>query len=156
MKVPAAFDVMFDKMQKDMDVSLRNKIITLLGQRGAQKMIAQADPNDPLTPIVTTDPTSREQRVTDISQHLAAAAKDPLPEIRIAALQALAVLGDYSVGDNVTDSLKDVDERVRLQALRTLNSLQDKKAAMIEAERRHQEELRRKAAEAAKNGILQQ
>ena len=119
-------------------------------------MIAQADPNDPLTPIVTTDPTSREQRVTEIAQHLAAAAKDPLPEIRIAALQALAVLGDYSVGDNVTDSLKDSDERVRLQALKTLNILQDKKAAMIEAERRHQEELRRKAAEAAKNGILQQ
>ena len=37
---------------------------------------------------------------------------------------------------------------------KTLNSLQDKKAAMIEAERKRQEELRRKAEEAAKKVSL--
>jgi len=152
MKVSSAYDVMFNKMQKDTDVELRIKIITLLGQRGAQKIIMESSPNDPLTPIVTTDPVSREKRITEISQHLVASAKDPQPEIRIASLQALDTLGDYSVGSAVTDCLKDPDEKVRLQALKTLNSLQDKKAAMIEAERKRQEELRRKAEEAAKNG----
>ncbi len=152
MKVPSAYDVMFDKMHKDQDVELRIKVITLLGQRGAQKIIMQSSPNDPLTQAITADPTSREQRIAEISQHLVAAAKDPLPEIRITALQALDVLGDYSVGSAVTDCLKDPDEKVRLQALKTLNSLQDKKAALIEAERKHQEDLRRKAEEAAKNG----
>ena len=152
MKVPAAFDVMFEKMRKDPEVDLRIKVIGLLGQRGAQKLTMQASANDPLTPVFTTDPTSREKRIVEISQHLVAIAKDSLPEIRIAALQALDVLGDYSVGSAVTDSLKDPDERVRLQALKTLNSLQDKKAALIEAEKKRQEELRRKAEEAAKSG----
>jgi len=46
--------------------------------------------------------------------------------------------------------LKDPDERVRIQALKTLNSLQDKKAALIEAERKRQEEERRKAQEEGK------
>jgi HEAT repeat protein len=151
MKVPSAFDVMFDRMVKDQDLELRIKIINLLGQRGAQKITMQADPNNPLNPIISADPTSREKRIVEISEHLVAACKDPLPEIRIAALSALDVLGDYSVGASITDSLKDPDERVRLQALKTLNSLQDKKAALIAAERQRQEELRRKAEEAAKN-----
>ncbi|MBI5238833.1 MAG: HEAT repeat domain-containing protein [Elusimicrobia bacterium] len=153
MKVPVAFDVMFEKMRKDPDVELRIKIIGLLGQRGAQKVTVTANSNDPLSPTYSADPTSREQRVSEISQHLVAAAKDSIPEIRIAALQALEVMGDYSVASAVTDSLKDPDEKVRLQALRTLNTLQDKKAALIEAERRRQEELRRKAEESAKSGL---
>jgi HEAT repeat protein len=153
MNVPSAFDVMFDKMQNDTDTDLRLKIINLLGQHGARKIILQADPNDPLNPVGTTDP-SRVQRLSEISRHLVTATKDPLPDIRIAALQAIDAVGDYSVGSAVTDSLKDPDERVRLQALKTLTSLQDKKTAMIEAERKRQEELRHKAEEAAKNGSL--
>ncbi|MCX5794147.1 MAG: HEAT repeat domain-containing protein [Elusimicrobia bacterium] len=127
MRVPAFFDVVFERMQKDQDLEVRLKIITLLGQRGSDK------------------------RIAEISQHLVAATKDSVPEVRMAALQALDALGDYSVGSVVTDSLKDGDERVRLQALKTLNNLQEKKAAMIEAERKRQEELRLKAEEAAKN-----
>jgi len=152
MKVPAAFDVMFEKTRKDPDIDLRVKVIGLLGQRGAQKIALQASPNDPLTPVLSADPIPREKRIAEISQHLLASTKDPVPEIRIAALQALDGLGDYSVGSAVTDSLKDPDERVRLQALKTLNGLQDKKTALIEAERKRQEELRRKAEEAAKSG----
>jgi HEAT repeat protein len=153
LKVPAAFDVMFEKMRKDPDVDLRIKVIGLLGQRGAQKLTVQASSDDPLNPVYSADPVSREQRVGDISRNLVAASRDSLPEIRIAALQALETLGDYSVASAVTDSLKDSDEKVRLQALRTLNTLQDKKAALIEAERKRQEELRRKAAESAKSGL---
>jgi HEAT repeat protein len=153
LKVPAAFDVMFEKMRKDPDVELRVKVIGLLGQRGAQKLTMAANSSDPLSPVYSADPASREQRVSDISQNLVAASRDSLPEIRIAALQALETLGDYSVASAVTDSLKDPDEKVRLQALRTLNTLQDKKAALIEAERKRQEELRRKAAESAKSGL---
>jgi HEAT repeat protein len=152
MKVPSAFDVMFEKIRKDPEVDLRIRVIKLLGERGAQKLTVQSSSSDPLTPVFTADPTSREKRIVEISQHLVATAKDPLPEIRIAALQALDVLGDYSVGSAVTDSLKDPDERVRLQALKTLNDLQDKKAILIEAEKKRQEELRRKAEEAAKSG----
>ena len=72
--------------------------------------------------------------------------RDFLPEIRIAALQSLDTLGDYAVAPSIMDALRDPDERVRLQALKTLNSLQEKKAAAIEAERKRQEELRRQAA----------
>ena len=153
MKVPAAFDVMFEKMRKDPEIELRIKVITLLGQRGAQKVTVTTNSSDPLSPVYSADPTSREKRVGDIAQHLVAGARDSIPEIRIAALQALEVMGDYSVASAVTDSLKDPDEKVRLQALRTLNTLQDKKAALIEAERKRQEELRRKAEEAAKSGL---
>ena len=63
MKVPSAYDVMFDKMHKDQDVELRIKVITLLGQRGAQKIIMQSSPNDPLTQAITADPMMVSIRV---------------------------------------------------------------------------------------------
>ncbi len=128
MKVPMALDLLFEKLHKDQDLALRAKVIALLAQRGAQQ------PAD-----------------ARIAEHLILAAKDPEPDIRLAALQALQTIGDYSVASAITNSLKDQDERVRLQALRTLNALQDRKAAVIEEERKHQEELRLQAEQAAKN-----
>ena len=153
MKVPVAWDVMFEKIHKDTDLDLRLKVIKLIGEHGAQKLTILPNPADPLNPIVSACAVSTgvdEKCARDIAQHLVATAQDPIPEIRIAALKSLDTLGDYAVAPAITDSLKDPDERVRIQALKTLNSLQDKKAALIEAERKRQEEERRKAQEEGK------
>ena len=146
MKVSQAYDVMFDRLQHDQDTDLRIKIIGLLSQRGAARTTLQPNPNDPLNPTTVTEATPRDRRAADITKNLAGMVRDFLPEIRIAALQSLDTLGDYAVAPSIMDALRDPDERVRLQALKTLNSLQEKKAAAIEAERKRQEELRRQAA----------
>ena len=101
---------------------------------------------DPLNPTTVTEAAPRDRREADITKNLVGMVRDFLPEIRIAALQSLDTLGDYAVAPSIMDALRDPDERVRLQALKTLNSLQEKKAAAIEAERKRQEELRRQAA----------
>jgi len=146
MKVPQAYDVMFDRLHHDQDTDLRIKIIGLLSQRGATRTTLQPNPNDPLNPNTVTEAVPRDRREADITKNLAGMVRDFLPEIRIAALQSLDTLGDYAVAPSIMDALRDPDERVRLQALKTLNSLQEKKAAAIEAERKRQEELRRQAA----------
>ncbi len=146
MKVPQAYDVMFDRLQHDQDTDLRIKIIGLLSQRGATRTTLQPNPNDPLNPTTVTEAAPRDRREADITKNLVGMVRDFLPEIRIAALQSLDTLGDYAVAPSVMDALRDPDERVRLQALKTLNSLQEKRAAAIEAERKRQEELRRQAA----------
>ena len=71
MKVPTSLDLMFEKLHKDHDMALRTKIITLLTQRGAHQ------------------PANAR-----IARHLILAATDPEPEIRVAALQALATIGN--------------------------------------------------------------
>ncbi|MFA6004353.1 MAG: HEAT repeat domain-containing protein [Elusimicrobiota bacterium] len=151
MKVPDTFPIMFDKLHKDPDLDLRLKVITLLGQRGGPKTITVPNQNDPLNPTAVLAASSADNLSSQIAQHLIWATNDPEPDVRIAAIKALDEIGDYSAASALTESLKDSDERVRLQALRTLNSLQDKKVAILEAERRRQEEARRQAAEAAKN-----
>ena len=149
MKVPAAFDVMFDKLQHDTDTELRIKIMNLLGERGAAKAdIAQAQGADPLNPAVVAAARARDQRAKEIARHLVSATEDPMPEIRLAALRALDALGDFSIASAIAGCIKDEDEDVRLQALKTLNDLQDKKTSMIEAERKRREELRRQAEKA--------
>ncbi|MDD5657138.1 MAG: HEAT repeat domain-containing protein [Elusimicrobia bacterium] len=147
LKAPRAFEVMIDKLHKDSDPDLRIKIIELLGQRGSPKTTVPLTA-DPFNPTAVTVVSPADEHARAITENLIWASRDALPEIRLAALQALDTLGDYSVAPAIMDSLRDQDERVRLQALKTLNSLQDKKAAAIEAERSRQEELRQ--AEAAK------
>lgn len=149
MKSPAVYDIMFEKLQGDPDTDLRLKIITLLSQRGAAKTVVQASSTDPLNPTTAPEAAARDKRNAAITQNLVWATKDQVPEVRLAALSGLDAMGDYSVASAITDCLKDQDERVRLLALKTLNNLQDKKAVLIEAERKRQEELRRQA-EAAK------
>jgi len=153
-KVPAAFEVMFNKLHQDPDVELRIKIIKLLVERKGPTPTPRLQQNsvDSLNPGAVAAPTAQEKRNAEITQNLVWATKDPLPEIRVAALQALDTLGDYSAASAIMDSLRDPDAQVRLQALKTLNSLQDKKAAMIEAERKRQEELRRQAEQGRSGG----
>lgn len=120
MKAPRTFEIMFEKLHKDLDPDLRIKLITLLSDR----------------------------KSPEVTQNLIWVMKDQNPDIRIAALISLDKIGDYATASAITELIKDQDEKVKLQALKTLNSLQDKKTAEIEAERARQEELRR-AAEAA-------
>jgi HEAT repeat protein len=123
MKAPRAQEIMFQKLHKDLDVELRTKILVNLSGK----------------------------RSPEITQNVVWVLKDNNPEIRLAALQALDKIGDYATASAITELLRDIDEGVKLQAIRTLNTLQDKKTAEIERERQRQDELRRQAeAEAAK------
>jgi HEAT repeat protein len=124
MKSPQAMPLMFHMLQKDLDTSLRIKIVELMGNRSGP----------------------------DILNALAGALKDPEADVKLAALQAIERIGDYTIAGVIAGGpLKDPEESVRLQALKTLNSLQDKKAAEIEAARvRYEQE--KAAAAATKKG----
>ncbi len=121
MKSPTAYPILFAHLQKDLDAGTRVKIASLLSHR----------------------------KGPEITRNLEQALKDQEPDVRLAVLVALDDIGDYSAASSITECLKDQEESVRVQALKTLNSLQDKRTAEIEAERKHQEELQRQAAEAA-------
>lgn len=120
-KSPKAMPLMREMLQKDMESSVRIKIINLLSNR----------------------------RGEDVLQALVDSMKDQEPEVRLEALKALEKIGNYSVAGAITEGpLRDSEESVRLQAMRTLNSLQDKKQKEIE-EARIRYEQDKAAAEAA-------
>jgi HEAT repeat protein len=99
-----AMPLMQEMLQHDMEPSLRIKIINLLGTRHGP----------------------------DVTRALVLGLKDQEPEVRLAALQALEQVGDFSVASDIADGpIRDQDETVRLQAMKTLNSLQDKKQKEI-------------------------
>jgi HEAT repeat protein len=125
-KLKVTDDIVFERLHKDSDPELRIKLIELLGHRAVN--------NPPRTPPCTP------KKAQEIIDNIISVSRDPIPEIRLAALQSLQSIGDYTIAPRLMESLKDVDERVRTQALQTLSSLQDKKAAVIEAERRRQAE----------------
>ena len=122
MQSPKAMPIFYEKLQKDPEMALRMKIATHLGTK----------------------------KGPEVAQNLIWALKDIEPEVRREALLALDHLGDYASASAITDSLKDGDESVRIQALKTLNSLQDKRAKEIEEERKKYEEAKRQAEEAAR------
>ncbi len=122
-KSPQAMPIMFHMLQKDLEPSLRIKVIQLLGNRKGK----------------------------DVLEALCGSLKDQEPDVRVASLLAIEKIGDYSVaGVIATGPIKDQEESVRLQALKTLNTLQDKKQAEIEAARVRYEQEKAAAAEAAK------
>lgn len=124
MKAPSALPLLLEKFQKDPEVPLRVRIAELLGTR----------------------------KSPEVSRVLVVGTKDFIPEVRVAALKALETLKDTSAASAVTDCLKDPEEAVKLQAFKTLNALQEARAAEIAEENRRQEELRRQAEEAARQG----
>ena len=110
-------------LQKDLESSVRIKILELLGDR----------------------------RGPDVMNALVGALKDQETDVRLASLRAIQKIGDYSVAGIITTGpIKDQEESVRLQALKTLNTLQDKKQAEIEAARVRYEQEKAAAAEAAR------
>ncbi len=124
-KSPQAYPIMFYMLQRDQEPSLRVKIINLLGTRGGP----------------------------DVLKALLGATHDQEADVRVAALQALDTIGDYSVASAIADgSLRDQDDKVRLQAVKTLNDLQDKKIKAIQEAQQRYEEEKQKAAAAAAGG----
>jgi HEAT repeat protein len=119
---PKAMPLMAEMLQKDMEAELRIKIIGLL----------------------------KTKHGPDVMAALLGSTKDQEPTVRVAALQAIEEIGDYSVAPQVADGpIRDQDETVRLQAMKTLNSLQDKKQKEIEEARQKYEAEKAAAAAAA-------
>lgn len=90
----------------------------------------------------------------ETTRHLIAALRDPEAPVRVAAIQALANSGDFSAATAISQATQDLDEQVRLEALRALSTLQQRRAdevRRIEDQRRQYEEnLRIQAEQAAK------
>ncbi len=122
MKSPEAMPLMFHMLQKDLEPSLRIKIIELLSNR----------------------------RGADVVSALVRSMKDMEPDVRLAALRSLDKIGDYSVASAImAGPVKDQEEAVRLQALKEINQLEE---AEIEAAlTAYEAEKAAAAAEAAKN-----
>ncbi len=109
---PRAMPIMEEMLQKDVEPTLRIKIIDLLGTR----------------------------RGDEILRALLGSLKDQEADVRLAALRALEIIGDYSVAGVIAGGpLHDQEESVRLQAMKLLNSLQDKRQQEIEAARQRYE-----------------
>jgi HEAT repeat protein len=121
-KAPQAMPLMFEMLQHDQEPDVRTKIINLLGTRSGP----------------------------DVLKALLGATKDQEPEVRVAALRSLDKIGDDSVAPAIADGpLRDQDEKVREQAMKTLNSLQDKRLKRIADEQKAYELEKQKAAAAA-------
>lgn len=121
-KAPQAMSIMKDMLEKDMEPSLRIKIIDLLSNRKGQ----------------------------DVMQALIDSLKDQEADVRLAALKALEKIGDFSVAGAIAEGpLRDQEESVRLQAMKTLNILQDKKQKDIDEARTKYEADKAAAASAA-------
>ena len=116
---PEADQVIFRMLKQDQEEKIRIQVVELLQDRKGPAIV----------------------------KALTAALNDTEAGVRGAALRALAKVGDPSSASSVTELLKDMDQNVRLEAVKTLRLLQE---ASDEAVRRKQEELReqmRKQAE---------
>lgn len=128
---PDTDQVLFRMLSKDASVNLRVRVAELL-----------ASPHEV---------PGHENKRPQITEALAGALRDTEAAVRAAALRSLAKVGDYSAASPITDLLKDMDQDVRLEAVRTLNILQERKNEDVKREtERLQEEAKRKAEEAAK------
>ncbi len=126
---PDADAVLFHMLSKDPSPLLRTRVAELLSER-AEKARGTEKPR------------------LDVTQALVGALKDVEASVRTAALRALSRSGDYGAAGAISDLLKDQEEDVRLEAMKTLTALQERK---VEDQRREQqklqEELRRKQEE---------
>jgi len=117
---PRAEEIMFQMLHHDSEADIRKNIIGVLGERKGPR----------------------------VSENLVEMLKDMEPEVRLAALQSLARVGDPSTAPAISEALRDSDERVRLSALTTLKNMQDQRNREIEEKRRLQEELVRQREQA--------
>lgn len=128
---PDTDQVLFRMLSKDASVALRVRVAELLAQ--------------------PHEVPGHEGKRTQITEALSGALRDTEAAVRAAALRSLAKVGEYSAASAITDLLKDMDQDVRLEAVRTLNILQERKNEDVKREtERLQEEAKRKAEEAAK------
>ncbi|MBI5201809.1 MAG: HEAT repeat domain-containing protein [Elusimicrobia bacterium] len=134
---PDADAVLFHMLAKDQAPTLRTKVADLLAERAEKTR-------------------NLEKPRQDVTQALIGALRDVESSVRMSALKALGRSGDYGAAGAISDLLKDQEEEVRLEAMRTLTALQEKK---VEDQRREQqklqEELRRKQEEEIKKRELE-
>jgi HEAT repeat protein len=97
LKSPSANAVLFERLHKDDSVDMRLKVCSLLNTKTG----------------------------ADVAEQLALVLRDNAspPELRISALQSLASVGEMSFIPQITECLKDPNELVRKEALKTVNSL---------------------------------
>lgn len=126
---PDADAVLFHMLAKDQSPTLRTRVAELLAERAEKTR-------------------GVEKSRGDVTQALVGALKDVEASVRTAALRALSRSGNYGAAGAISDLLRDQSEDVRLEAMRTLTALQEKR---VEDQRREQEklqqELRRKQEE---------
>ena len=127
---PDADGVLFHMLAKDQASTLRIKVAELLADRAQQ----DRENGAPMRP--------------DVTQALASSLKDMEPSVRAASLRALGKIGDYTAAGAISALLKDQEEDVRLEAVKTLNALQERRNEDQKREQqRLQEELLRKQEE---------
>ena len=121
-QAPHTMPLMRELLRRDSEPSVRISVIEMLSNRHSPEVL----------------------------EMLIVAMKDQEPAVRLASLRALDKIGDFSVAGAITDGpIRDQDEQVRLQAMKTLNNLQDKKQKAI-AEARQRYELEKQQAAAVK------
>lgn len=109
---PQALEIVFDLLHRDSEPDIRFKVVQLLGQR----------------------------RSPQITRHIVQALKDTDERVRLAALDALANIGDFSTSGAISAVLHDTDEQVRLKALQTLNALESQRNLELQnAQQKHQQ-----------------
>lgn len=120
---PEADEVLYRMLAQDDATELRVKVAEMLSDRKGPRVL----------------------------QALSGALQDREAPVRSTALRALGKIGDPSAASSITNLLRDVDEGVRLEAVRTLRLLQE---AADEAVRRKQaeiqEQMRKQAEEEAR------
>jgi HEAT repeat protein len=110
-----AAPLLFSMLHRDADITNRKNVVSLLAEYDE--------------PVVT--------------QHLIRALKDTNAEVRLGVLDALAKLGDYAAAESIGGMIHDSNERVRLKAIRTLDSLEKLREKQIErAKEEHAEKMR--------------
>ncbi len=121
---PKAFDIMFERLHQDPDLGLRLKIIARM---------------------------AKEKDNPEITQNMVWATKDIDERVRIAALIGLRQIGDPKTAAAATAALQDTHDKVRFEALQTLNKLEDIRAEQVRAaaERKRKYEEAKAKAEAA-------
>ena len=126
---PDADKVIFRMLAQDQEVRIRVQVVELL----------------------------QDRKGPEISKALTAALNDTEAEVRGAALRALARVGDASAASAVTDLLKDMDQNVRLEAVKTLRILQEKSDEEVRRKQLEiQEQMRKQAEEEARRRAEQQ
>ncbi|MBI5883448.1 MAG: hypothetical protein HZB91_10145 [Elusimicrobia bacterium] len=116
LKSPSSNAVLFERLHKDESIENRLRVSALL----------------------------RSKTGADVAQQLVLALKDAAnpPELRLSILVTLASVGEMSVISDITECLKDPNELVRKESLKTLNSLNLLREAEIqkaETERKRRE-----------------
>jgi HEAT repeat protein len=112
-----AFGRLWPQAALDTRLALRSESrVGSLSQRMATRLVSSADPAERKTAVVALGALGG----TEFAAHVAPALRDPAPEVRVAAIQALASVDDAKVRALITEMLTDPDAVVQEAARRSL------------------------------------